>query len=247
MLRTHRLSYHAGGKALINSISLEFSPGILYGILGPNGSGKTTFLKTITGIWRPSAGDVFWHGSHLFLQGRKQICRLMSLVLQSHLIPFDFLAEEMVAMGLYSHGTVADAKPRIARALTAVNAWHLRSRQVSSLSNGERQRIYIARALVADSPVILLDEPAASLDIRHQLDIWLLLKKLASKGKTVITTLHDLHFAERFCDRIAVFDHGRCIGAGPYQEIMQLSLLKQVFGITSLSSPYVQHQFQPQE
>ena len=234
MLKAESLSYELHKKELIHSISLQFSPGILYGILGPNGSGKTTLLKTLTGIWKPSKGKVLFNDQDLHLKSRREISRSLSLVPQNLSVNFDFTVAEVVAMGRYPH---ENAKPTqevielIEWALVTVDAWHLRFRHITHLSSGERHRVYIARSLVTESPVLLLDEPAASLDIRHQLEIWHLLKKLASQGKIIIATNHDLGAVERFCDHIAVLHHGQCIAKGSFQEVITPSLLEEVFGV----------------
>lgn len=230
MLKVDRLSYRLRNKYLIREISLGFSPGILYGILGPNGSGKTTLLKTITGIWKPSSGNVFWSGVDLLKQDRRQISRTVSLVPQSPQLYFDFPVAEFVKMGLYPHQNLSKSDS-CEWALSSVDAWHLRNRSLSQLSSGERQRIYIARALVTESPIMLLDEPAASLDIRHHLEIWNLMKTLASQGKTIIVTNHDLAAAQRFCDKVVVLFRGQCIAQGSFAEAVTENLLSTIFGV----------------
>jgi len=231
------LSYTLKGKPLINEISLEFKSGFLHGILGPNGSGKSTFLKTMTGIWKPTAGNILWNGEPLLNKKRQMISRTISLVPQHPLPHFDFLVEDIVAMGRYPYNAYYWNAANgiegeiVQQSLIAVDAWHLRERRVNHLSQGERQRVYIARALVTESPILLLDEPTASLDIRHQLEIWELLKTFAKNGKIVIAATHDLATAERYCDSLAVLNQGRCIGYGTFSSLMTPDLLYEVFGI----------------
>lgn len=238
MLQAESLTYELRGKALIQDINLQFSPGILYGILGPNGSGKSTLLKTLTGIWPSTQGRVLWHGQNLFAQERRQISRTISMVPQNVQMYFDFSVIEAVSMGCYCHGIISKAKEQqmLEEALHSVDIWHLRDRAVAHLSTGERQRVYIARALVTESPILLLDEPTASLDIRHQLDIWQLLRRLLNKNKVIIVTSHDLASTERYCDSIAVLQHGRCVAQGLFSEVMDDRVLCDVFGVKTLEN-----------
>jgi ABC-type cobalamin/Fe3+-siderophores transport system ATPase subunit len=233
-LVTTSLSYAIHEKHLVDDVSLSFESGYLYGILGPNGSGKSSLLKIISGIWKPLSGAVTWNGDPLLNKERQALSRIISLVPQNPLPAFDFLVQDIVAMGRYPYNTrywhTAD-EGLIYQALHAVDAWHLRERSVNHLSYGERQRVYIARALVTESPILLLDEPTASLDIQHQLEIWELLQKFVQKGKIVIVTTHDLALAERFCHRIAVLNQGKCIGTGTFSSLMTPFLLKEVFGV----------------
>lgn len=225
------ITYRLHDRDLISNVSLSFNPGILYGILGPNGSGKSTLLKALTGIWKPTSGNVYWQGKDLLKQDRRTISKTVSLVPQHTHVPFDFSVTEMVSMGLYPHGK-KPSENILKPILITVDVWHLRDRLISQLSHGERQRVYIARALMTESPVLLLDEPTASLDIGHQQAIWELLKQLLKQGKVIIVTSHDLGAAERFCDRIAVMHQGSCIAQGIFTEIMHAQLMQLVFNIS---------------
>lgn len=237
-LITTSLAYKINGKTLLNDISLEFHGGHLHGILGPNGSGKSTLLKLLSGIWKPSTGSIFWNSTPLLEQERQTLSRIISLVPQQPQTLFDFLVEDLVAMGRYAYDRFywhAAEGPLVHEALKVVDAWHLRRRRVNQLSFGERQRVYIARALVTESPILLLDEPTASLDIQHQLEIWQLLERLVQKGKIVIVTTHDLAIAERYCHRVAILNHGRCIGQGEFNSLVTSKLLEEVFGVAEMS------------
>lgn len=238
------LCYSVNGKDLIKNISLELSSGKLQAILGPNGSGKSTLLKVLTGIWKPTSGSITWNGQPLLSQTRQEISRTVSLVPQNPHPSFDYLVQDIVAMGRYPYDqrywNITD-ETLVLQALVAVDALHLRQRRVNHLSYGERQRVYIARALVTESPVLLLDEPTASLDIRHQLEIWSLLQTFVEKGKIVVVTTHDLTVAERYCQHVAVLNHGHCIGKGPFNSLMTPHLLKDVFGVIETPSPSMKY------
>lgn len=235
MLETKELAFHT----LLHSISLKFYPGILYGILGPNGSGKSTLFKTLAKIWQPTKGHVQWNGEPLHQRERREISRIVSLVPQDVQIHFDFTVREVVAMGRYAHQS--DPKKEavlLKQALTTVDALHLIDRRVTQLSMGERQRIYIARALMTESPVLLLDEPASNLDIKHQLEIWQLLQNLKQQNMIVIVATHDIAGVKRFCDQAAIIQQGRCVAHGATGEVMSQALLQEIFGVVENSGQY---------
>lgn len=234
MLNAEKITFGIEGKPLIHEISLSFKPGILYGILGPNGSGKSTLLKTLSGIWTPTSGIVTWMGHPLLTRTRKEISKIISLVPQNPQVHFDFSVKEMVRMGRYPFGST-QCESEIENVLKIVDAWHLKDRSILHLSHGERKRVYIARALITESQVLLLDEPEASLDIRHQLEIWKLLRKLTEQKKTIIVTNHDLSASRRFCDEIAILNKGSCVNYGPYSSIMTKECLSNVFGVVQSS------------
>lgn len=232
-LNIHDLTYRINQQILIDKISLSFQAGLLYGILGPNGSGKSTLLKTMSCIWTPTQGEIWWQNQNLLQFSRKAISQTLSLVPQSPQLYFDFDVYDMVAMGRYPHGCRSSkTHDYIEKALHQVNAWHLRNHLVSQLSGGERQRIYIARALATQAPILLLDEPTSYLDLRHQLEIWQLLQNLAKEGRLIITAVHDLLAAQRFCDQLVILHHGQCRAIGAYEEVMTPQLLRDTFGVS---------------
>lgn len=234
MLAVNSISLTAGNRKLLDEIKLTFLPGVLYGVLGPNGSGKTTLLKILSGIWQPTGGTVFWRDENLIAKDRQEISRIVSLVPQSPLVPFDFTAKEIVSMGRYPHGGTGKT-PReielIKDAMQQVDAYQLSGRKMSQLSVGERQRLYIARALVTESPVLLLDEPTASLDIKHELEIWAILERLLQQGKIVVAAIHNLQAARTYCHQVVALKEGRCMGVGSPAEILTPDLLYEIYGV----------------
>ncbi len=235
VLKADKLHCMLNDDILLDDISLELHPGKLYGILGPNGSGKSTLLRHLGGIWQPTRGSVYWNDTPLHSLPRNQISRTISLVPQNSPVHFDFTVSDVVAMGRYPHArssSRAENRQLIANALEQVDLWELRDRLVTHLSNGETQRVYIARALVTESPVLLLDEPTANLDVRHQLEIWQLLQDLVAQGKLIVVTVHDLNATLRFCEEIAVLEKGRCLAYGSPNEVLDDYILGRVFGVT---------------
>jgi iron complex transport system ATP-binding protein len=236
MLQAKNITFETVEKKLIDRVNIDFKPSVLHGIVGPNGAGKSTFLKTLAGIWPPSFGNVFWKGENIHLKSRKEVSRTLSFVPQHTQVAFDFEVFDIVLMGRYAHETKSEHL--VEWALKTVDVWHLKNRRINEISHGERQRVYIARALCTQSKVLLLDEPTSSLDISHQLEIWKLLRGLLSKDKVIIVTTHDLSSAKDYCDTISVINQGKLIANGSYQEIMTQELLKQVFGVCQTSQGF---------
>lgn len=230
--KIRHLTYQVGQKRLIDDISLLFKPGHLYGILGPNGSGKSTLLKTLSRIWSPTKGELIWNGEDILQFPRVKLSKTLTLVPQNPQLYFDCSVFHLVQMGRYPHGCRTEESSReVQEALKQVNAWHLKDQFLSQLSGGERQRVYIARALVTQAPILLLDEPTSSIDLRHQLEIWQLLRALISKDRLVIVALHDLFAAKRFCDQVVILNHGRCEATGSYGDVMTERILSDIFGV----------------
>lgn len=206
MLEVKELCCHP----ILHRISLSFAPSCIHGILGPNGSGKTTFLKLIKKIWLPTRGQIFWNDNPLHKAPLEAISQVMSLVPQNPQVSFGLTVKEFVEMGCYPKS----ASPILGEVIDLMDLSHLADKPMTELSGGEKQRAYIARSLITEAPVMLLDEPTANLDIQHQQTIWNILEDLAGKGKTIITATYDLDSAKTHCRSIAVFSKGHCLKQG---------------------------------
>ncbi|MFA6915186.1 MAG: ABC transporter ATP-binding protein [Parachlamydiales bacterium] len=237
MLKIRHLSCVSGKKTLISGVSLDLSHGSLWGVVGPNGAGKTSLLRAIAGLIPVVSGEIIWDDTSLHAKSRQEISKIVTFVPQQPPLQFDFQVKEVVAMGRYSHTrNYHNEWDNIMEALEAVDMIHHADSLINELSSGERQRVYIARALVSCAPIVLLDEPTASLDIRHQLEIWDLLLQLRDQQRTVIVTHHDLAAAYKYCRQIVVMHNGQCVAQGPTNMTLTPSLVEEVFGVTPIGN-----------
>jgi len=229
-----QLHFRYGGEPVIHDVSLTLRPGELLGVIGPNGSGKSTLLRLLSGVLRPEAGAVHLLGRPLASFSRSEIGRLIAVVPQETLIEFPFSVMEVVLMGRAPHlGGFAfegDRDVAIAReAMRRTGVDHLAARRIHELSGGERQRVIVARALAQQAQVLLLDEPAAFLDIRHEVEIYDLLREVAADGKSIISVLHDLNLAALYCDRVGLLQNGRLAHLGPPAEVITYANITAVY------------------
>ena len=235
VLTAKDLSVALDGRRVLEEVSFEVDAGERIALVGPNGSGKTTLLRAITGLIR--------YDGLLALDGRevrdgppRERARAVALVRQQADLAVDFTVEETVAFGRAPHlGWTEALRPadheRVAVALDALDLGALAGRPVTHLSGGEQQRTLLAQALAQDAPLLLLDEPTAHLDVRHQLDLLNRVTALAEAGRTVIAALHDLELAARFADRLWVLAAGRLVADGLPDVVLSPDLLRDVFGV----------------
>ncbi|HEY0248769.1 MAG TPA: ATP-binding cassette domain-containing protein [Gryllotalpicola sp.] len=227
------------GRTLVRDAGLMIGAGEVLGIVGPNGAGKSTVLRALAGLIPIAEGQVRLAGRPLRDFSARSMARQLAFVPQDHTLTAEFTVLDLVLIGRYAHrrrwSRAHDDDERIARAaLARVGVAHLADRLVPSLSGGERQLVHLARALAQDTPVVLLDEPTAALDLGHQLQVFALLRGLAADGRGIGVVLHDLNHAARFCDRLAVLAEGRVCAVGDPARILTADLLAQVYGIDAL-------------
>ena len=234
MVEIRHLSAGYSGKTVIEDISLTIEKGTVTVVAGPNGCGKSTFLKAVAGML-PADGEVLLDGESLTALSPRLRARKVSFLPQSRSVP-EISVKRLVLHGRfpylsyprqYSRGDQAAAEA----AMRAMDLSDLSERSLKSLSGGQRQKAYIAMALAQDTAVVLLDEPTTYLDIAHQLQLMELAKALAAKGKTVVLVLHDLPLALEHADRLVVMKGGKLAAAGTPEEVFNSGCLKQVFGV----------------
>jgi len=213
-------------REVLAGVSIDIARGELVGILGPNGSGKTTLLRILSGSLHPRAGAVTLEDRPIAAWSRKEVARRIAFVPQETYAPFDFSVLDIVLMGRFPHlGTFALEGPAdidiARRALDATGTLPFEHRMFNSLSGGEKQRVVIASALAQTAELLLLDEPTASLDIGHQLEVQRLLRRLnTTSNVTMVLSTHDLNLAAALCRRLVLLRDGRVLAAGETADVL---------------------------
>jgi iron complex transport system ATP-binding protein len=236
LLSARGLGWSAGGRAILAPLDLEVWRGECLVVVGPNGAGKTTLLRLLTGLLRPSAGEIFYRGEPFAALSRRAVARRIAYVPQIRPARVPLTVEEVVLLGRYPHLSRLQLAPAtsdfaaVEEALRLVGIEELRARPVDELSGGERQAVLIAAAVAQESEMLVLDEPTLHLDARHQRELAALLLRLRSEaGRTVVLASHDLNLAALLGDRLLALSAGRALAIGPPAEIVNPELLSRLF------------------
>jgi iron complex transport system ATP-binding protein len=213
------VSFRYGLQTVLSNIDLDIERGEVVGIIGPNGAGKSTLLRLIAGYLSPDEGSITFSGCPLKDYDRRALARHIATLPQSLDMPFPYTVEEFILMGRYpydrrnfSYG--AGEKELVSEIMNDMNIGHLARRQINALSEGERQKVYLAQCIVQDPGVLLLDEPVSHLDIKHQMRVLEILEGLHAEGLTILMILHDLNLASEFCSRIVLVSQGSIYTTG---------------------------------
>jgi iron complex transport system ATP-binding protein len=245
-VRSLRFQYNSVSREAANwvldGLTFDITAGEILGVVGPNGSGKTSLLKLLAKVLRPHAGDMTLFGRDLAGMPQVEVARTVAFVPQESPQAFSFTVMETVLMGRYPHHHGATWSAGFSwesaedvliaeQAMQYTDLTHLAGRSVMDLSGGERQRCMIARALAQAPQVLLLDEPTAFLDLQHQIAICAIVRRLKEeRGLTVVLVSHDLNLASQYCDQILMLKAGELFRLGPPHEVIDVDVLRTVYG-----------------
>ncbi|MEV7005806.1 heme ABC transporter ATP-binding protein [Streptosporangium sp. NPDC051022] len=231
MIDVRSVSLSAGSARLLTDVSFRVEPGELVAIVGPNGAGKSSLLSVLAGDAVPSSGSVTLAGRPVRSLRPAGLARLRAVLPQRVTVAFPFTVAEVVAMGLYGSRLAPRHHEEIlTEAMAATDVAHLAARAYPTLSGGEQARVSLARVLAQRAPVLLLDEPTAALDIRHQEQVMGVARDRAVAGDTVTVVLHDLNLAAAYADRVIVMSSGAVAAHGSPAEIFAPGVLSEVYG-----------------
>jgi len=231
------LCFSYGNSKILKNVSFEAGASEVLSILGPNGAGKTTLLNCLLNLVKPSGGEIFIKGRPIGCYDRKEYCRIVSFVPQIHKPVFDFTVEEIVLMGKNPHlsdFTLPSAVERehVSKALDELKIIHLKNRYYTQISGGELQLVLIARAIVQATQAVILDEPVAHLDLKNQIEIMKMIRKLATERKIcVIMVVHDPCHALAYSDKVLLLKEGENFAAGGPDETITADNIHSVYGV----------------
>jgi heme transport system ATP-binding protein len=237
-IAANALSVCVGLKALVDDVTFSVEPGETVALVGPNGAGKSTLLRALSGEISPSGGTVYLKGRRPHSYPPRELAQHRAVLSQNVTVAFPFTVAEVVRMGAGQRQAPA-VEALVDAALTEVDLNGFRARIINTLSGGEQQRAHFARVLVQlhygekihGPGVLLLDEPTASLDLRHQIDLVAAARRRSEQGTTVITIVHDLNLATLLAARVVVLGSGRIVADGPARRSISDEVLQQVFGV----------------
>ena len=238
---TDQLTVGYDGKPLIKEINIQLNKGEILTLIGPNGAGKSTILKSITRQLSLISGTIYLEHEQMSRMTNREVSKKLAVVLTERMRPELMTCEDVVSTGRYPYtGTLgilsAEDKEKVKSAMEMVHAWDLKDRDFTAISDGQRQRILLARAICQEPEIIILDEPTSFLDIRHKLELLAILKKMVlEKQMTVIMSLHELDLAQKISDQVICVHGDHIEKYGAPEEIFTSDYIRKLYGITRWS------------
>lgn len=232
VLQAQAATVRMGERMILDAVDLQLFPGEVVALVGPNGAGKSTLLSALSGDLALESGQILIHGRELSQWPVLQLARVRAVQTQESRVSFAFSGQDVVRMGRAPWaGTAEEDRDEqiIAHALAATESLPLAGRTVQTLSGGEKSRVAFARALAQETGLLLLDEPTAPMDIRHQEQLMTLVRQRAAHGASVVVVLHDLTLAAAYADRIVLLDAGRIAASGTPHQVLTETHLEAVY------------------
>lgn len=230
-----RLAY--GDRAIVDELSVDIPNGKITVIIGPNACGKSTLLKALARLLKPSQGSVILDGKAIHQMGTKQVAKRLGLLPQTPIAPEGIYVTDLVARGRTPHHTLFqhwsdEDEQAVLDALEATGTLELADRRIDELSGGQRQRVWIAVALAQQTGILLLDEPTTYLDLKHQIEVLNLVKRLNKRdGRTIVIVLHDLNLACRYADHMIAMRDGQILAKGTPEQVITPQTVEKVFDL----------------
>ena len=234
ILEVDKLTYNRGKQRVLKSIDVSLNKSQFIGLIGPNGTGKSTLLRLMAGLLKPNTGTISFKNQNIKQVSALEIAKAITYMPQSTILDYEFTVSQVVQMGRHPHRKkwhfTNRADELIAdKAMEQTGIYHLKDRYITSLSGGERQLVFLAKAITQQSEVILLDDPTSDLDIYHQVQIAEVIQELVQEGKVVLAAIHDINLATRYCDQLMLMGNGELISRGTPEEVITNDNLLKVF------------------
>lgn len=237
ILTLNKLTFNYGNNRVLNNISLDFEKGKFYGVLGPNGCGKTTLLDIIIKYKVPVSGNIKIKNKCIKEYSNEEIAKTVSIVPQDFYINFPFTVENIIWMGRYPYiprfsSPGEENREIVERVIEDLELSDLRNKLITKLSGGEKQRVVFARAIAQNTPILLIDEGTSNMDIRHSIYILNYVKNLVKNyGKTIIAVFHNLNLASLYCDNLVFIKNGHIIATGETEKVFCKEIIEDTFDV----------------